>query len=314
LPGYEKWIEGEYCQNLELRKAMTDKKRDIWDVLREGYPNALSPRDLKEWKSEDRKKIKENTAQTYPQELVKDKVISCTKRELDKDSHIEVTKYYFEDYNYVSNQKNDFSYPFAPGYVQYTKNFLNTYDKITNKAAEDEIYGLLTDFLMDVMRKRKRANRNDLLCKNCGYNHETRDFIRAALLHLIDGLDTNRRFIEFMRSEGIIDDKPYKELMAMSRERQFSPSNRNEDQETERIAERTDKFKKMFKFILDLKAGITADQLLDMFNEKRKIIEDRKEEVQPGYLTDHGTLYLVGKEDLRISGKHLETLVDLLLK
>jgi hypothetical protein len=79
LPGYEKWIEGEYCQNLELRKAMTDKKRDIWDVLREGYPNALSPRDLKEWKSEDRKKIKENTAQTYPQELVKDKVISCTK-------------------------------------------------------------------------------------------------------------------------------------------------------------------------------------------------------------------------------------------
>lgn len=314
MPGYEKWIEGEYCQNLELRKAMTDKKRNIWEVLRQGYPNALSPRDLKEWKSEDRKKIKENSAQTYPKELVKDNVISCIKREEDKDSHIEVTKYYFEDYNYVFNQKKDFRYPFAPGYVQYTKNFLNTYDKIANKAAEDKIHGLLTDFLMDAMRKKKRSNRNDLVCINCGYNHETRDFLRAALLHLIDGLETNRRFIEFLRSEGITNDNAYKELMAMSRERQFSPSNRNEDQETERNAERTDEFKKMFKFILDLKPGITADQLLDMFNLKRIIIEESKEEVQRGYLTDHGTLYLVAKEDLRISGIHLQTLADLLLK
>lgn len=38
LPGYEKWIEGEYYQYPKLREAFTDKTKKIWNLLREGYP------------------------------------------------------------------------------------------------------------------------------------------------------------------------------------------------------------------------------------------------------------------------------------
>ena len=31
---YEKWIEGEYYQNPELRTAFTDKTKEIWNVLK----------------------------------------------------------------------------------------------------------------------------------------------------------------------------------------------------------------------------------------------------------------------------------------
>jgi hypothetical protein len=294
LPGYEKWIKGDYYQNSELRKAITDKKREILDVLREGYPNPLSARDLKEWKREGRKKIKENSAQTYPPELVKANVITRWKEEEDTDSRIEVTKYYFEDYNYLFNQKQDFRFPFAPGYVQYTKNFLNTYDRIRNKEVEDKIYELLTDFLMDAVRKTKRAHRADLLCKNCGYNHETRDFIRAALLHLIDELECNRRFIEFMRNEGIINEITYKELMTMAGERQFALSNRNENQASEAWFDgMSSNAKKMIERILIEKPEMTKEQLMNL-------LDDKKRKIGGGYLTDQGAAFLVGA-DLGIS-------------
>ena len=55
-----------------------------------------------------------------------------------------------------------------------------------------------------------------LLCKNCGYNHEARDFIRATLLHLIDGLETDKRFIRIITDEGIIEERVHKELMSMT--------------------------------------------------------------------------------------------------
>jgi hypothetical protein len=293
VPAYEKWIEGEYYQYHELRKAITDKKRDILDVLREGYPNPLSAKDLQEWRTGERKKIKENSAQTYPPELVKANVISRWKEEEDKDSHIEVTKYYFEDYNYLFNQKHDFRFPFAPGYVQYTKNFLNTYDKIRNKEVEDKIYELLIDFLIDAMRKRKGSNRDDLLCKNCGYNHETRDFIRAALLHLIDGLETNRRFIEFMGSEGVINDITYKELITMSGDQQFAPSKRSEKQASEAFEGMSPNAKKLIESILIAKPETTKEQIMNL-------IDDKKRKLGGGTLTDQGAAFLVGA-DLGIS-------------
>jgi len=62
-----------------------------------------------------------------------------------------------------------------------------------------------------------------LLCKNCGYNHERRDFIRATLLHLIDGLEINRQFIEFIRNEGIIDETRRKELLVVSEKETSRP-------------------------------------------------------------------------------------------
>ena len=70
-----------------------------------------------------------------------------------------LTKYYFEDYTFVFNtkinSKEGSRFRFAPGYVQYTGNFLHAYNEIRNKDLEEEMYGLLTQFLSDAFDKRK---------------------------------------------------------------------------------------------------------------------------------------------------------------
>jgi hypothetical protein len=60
---------------------------------------------------------------------------------------------------------------------------------------------------------------------------EARDFIRAIMLHLLDGLETYPGFIDFMYSEKIIDENGFTKLMDISRTRQY-PSKKNSEQES----------------------------------------------------------------------------------
>jgi hypothetical protein len=209
LAPYEKFIEGDYYQNNQLAltdKKRTEKKRDLVNALRKGYPNALSADEFAAYG------IKVNTAHQYLWPLFKSNIIRY-KRGISKKGR-DVDKFYFEDYNFILNSKEGYIFPFAPGYVQYTSDFIKTYNNIRNKEFEDEVHNKLMDFLIDALGKKKikpNVHRSDV---GCGYDHEARDFIRATLLRLIDGLELNRRYINFIGEElKIIDEIRHKELM-----------------------------------------------------------------------------------------------------
>jgi hypothetical protein len=226
LAGYERYIEGEYYEDPEAaRNDITPEKKKILNTLRLEYPNALSAKRLKS-------SFKIHSPHTYPKELVREGIIRWKREKGDKGR--ELTKYYFEDYTFVFNTKinpkEGSRFPFAPGYVQYTKNFLHAYNEIRNNALEEEIYGLLTQFLSDAFDKRKlRPKVHDLGDGyGCGYDHEARDFIRATLLHLIDGLELNRLFIEFISRKEIIDETRHKELIIMAEEKAKSEEIRHD--------------------------------------------------------------------------------------
>jgi hypothetical protein len=219
----DKYLKGVYYQNPVLKEKITAEQQNILDALKEGHPNALSATDLSLAKGY---QIAENTAyQNCPklagekehgeQQDKKEIIIGITEKS--KESKRKVKKYYFEDYNYIYNLREDFRLLFAPGYVQYDKNFLAHYEKIRDKNLEGEIYELLIKFLTSAkIVGNSKGMPPGLLCKNCGYNHEARDFIRATLLHLIDGLEMDKRFIRIIRDEGIIEERVHKELMSMT--------------------------------------------------------------------------------------------------
>ncbi|HZA06547.1 MAG TPA: hypothetical protein VE619_02480, partial [Nitrososphaeraceae archaeon] len=50
-------------------------------------------------------------------------------------------------------------------------------------------------------------------CRKCALNHEVRDFVRAILLHVIDHLETDNKYLQFLRDSEIISEESYNELM-----------------------------------------------------------------------------------------------------
>jgi hypothetical protein len=183
LTGYHKYIKGVYYQNSKLQSTIKGEKQKIIDALKEGYPNGFSAQELHTFTKH---QVDENSAYQLCKELANlNFIISKTEKGKKRRA---VQRYYFEDYNFIYNQREGSRLPFAPGYVEYEKNFLENYEQIRNKELEDKIQYSLLEFLMRAIRSTKSSG---LLCKNCGYNHERRDFIRATLLRLIDDLETN---------------------------------------------------------------------------------------------------------------------------
>lgn len=136
LLGYDKYIKGVYYQNSALKEKITAEQQNILDALKKGYPNGLSAKDLS---LAEGYHIVENTAHQECRDLIEQQII-IGKTEKREESKRKVKKYYFEDYNYIYNSRENFRLLFAPGYVQYDKNFLAHYEKIRDKNLEGEIY------------------------------------------------------------------------------------------------------------------------------------------------------------------------------
>jgi hypothetical protein len=91
------------------------------------------------------------------------------------------------------------------------------YALMGDEELEDEIHKVLMRFVNNVVRQAKgRRGGVESLCENCGYDHRIRDFIRASLLRLIDGLEMTHRYIDFIRDKGIIDPKRYDEILELA--------------------------------------------------------------------------------------------------
>jgi hypothetical protein len=66
-----------------------------------------------------------------------------------------------------------------------------------------------TGMLSESERIRMMAGLNNVRCANCGIDHESRNFIRAIVLHLLDDFELSNDFIDFLKTKSIINERGY---------------------------------------------------------------------------------------------------------
>ncbi len=246
---YDKYLKGVYYQDNDLKRLISPEKWDILDDLREGYPSALSAKDLMEEHG-----IEYSSAYDLSKELAKDQLIIATSGR-DPESKREVTKYYFEDFKYIYNQREGSKHLFAPGYVEYDETFIRIYDRIRDKERAEKIHRHIIEFLEDIFKKSGiRPKPHNIAMEErmgvphggCGYDHQARDFTKATLLRLIDELETHPMFISFLNQNKIIDDKTAEELRIESQEERVKPGVLSREEKS--LIANPERFKKLRPF------------------------------------------------------------------
>jgi hypothetical protein len=54
--------------------------------------------------------------------------------------------------------------------------------------------------------------KQEYCCSLCGVNHQARDFLRAILLHLIDELEENNKFVKFLHDNQFLTREAYQDI------------------------------------------------------------------------------------------------------
>ncbi len=134
-------------------------------------------------------------------------------------------------YDHVIPTDLEDNYPLAPGNMDYSNDFLEAWHKLVGKEEVNDLCVSLLNFLEKVTRRitevqeesiRRAAptmliekrKKEDFCCSQCGINHEGRDFIRATLLHLLDHLERNDKFLDFMKKNEFLDQDIYHQMIS----------------------------------------------------------------------------------------------------
>lgn len=151
-----------------------------------------------------------------------------------KDESSISSKYVLED---VSNSLYPvLPYHLAPGYCHYTDEFQAAWNHLTpiieRELVENlrtNISGLINNILNIVESSRidevsniapmgmliendpirAKTGLEHFRCANCGIDHESRDFIRAIVLHLLDDFEVSNDFIDLLMRRKIINERGY---------------------------------------------------------------------------------------------------------
>jgi hypothetical protein len=118
--------------------------------------------------------------------------------------------------------------PLPPGNVIFSDGFTEAWDNIVGKEQEEILCNELLRFTQIVFnrideltsgKENGKIIKNwipermvEFCCTQCGLNHETRDFIRAMLLHLIDKLEKNDRFFDFLKDNRFLTLEAYEQV------------------------------------------------------------------------------------------------------
>ena len=121
--------------------------------------------------------------------------------------------------------------PLPPGNVVYSEGFTDLWNKIVEKEEEDALCENLLKFIQrlfyrvneqEYIKENERIIKKwlpektiEFCCTQCGLNHEARDFIRAILLRLIDKLEKNSKFIDFLKDNHLLTKETYENIQAI---------------------------------------------------------------------------------------------------
>jgi hypothetical protein len=110
-----------------------------------------------------------------------------------------------------------------PGHVLYSNDFLYLWNRIIAVEDEDELSIVLLRFLERMNRMVEEVNDDrikkiappkptEYCCSLCGVNHQARDFMRAILLHLVDQLEENDKFVNFLHDNQFLTQESFQDI------------------------------------------------------------------------------------------------------
>jgi Zn-finger in ubiquitin-hydrolases and other protein len=242
----KQYILGYYAaNNTQLGVISKESNRKILDALRDAFPSGLNARGIEERTSLPIKTVyaclKELNRELFIDELGKQRKIRGrpllreTQNNGNSTGERHSSQYVIEDRSRTYDMQNQDNYVMAPGNVDYPSEFVDAWHTIVTKEEENELCTILSQFLersltrvsnytaSDEIRKwaperfsssLSNERNSKLCCTQCGINHEARDFMRAMMLHLVDHVERHDKFIEFMKSNDLVDLDSYQTMVA----------------------------------------------------------------------------------------------------
>lgn len=251
----KKYFKGYYCVNKEeIETIGKNSNRIIIDILKDSYPNGLNANQIAEKTNMPIKTIYNQLQDLEKEYFIRSLGKQHNKRgrpsvkdSADLASERYRVSYIYEDmsriYDHIVSEEIGDNYTLAPGNTDYSSEFLDVWHQIVEKEEEENICNTLMLFLQTIFsringqknaeiktwvptisntlennskKKQIKSEQNkDFCCVGCGINHEARDFFRAVLLHLIDHLEKNGNFINFMINNQLINKERYQEMIAL---------------------------------------------------------------------------------------------------
>jgi hypothetical protein len=216
----ERYIAGRYIPSFE-KLSVLDKER-YWRILEElikAHPKGLTARDIEESTkiSTAHENLKELKRENYIKELPTKRKGTGVKRS---------SEYIIEESSGIVN--SIFGFELSPGNVEFSNDFKNAWEVLVPKEDEIKLLHKLMHFIQEIVQLTKQSNRQEVKniapkfnkennrCKNCGVNHEARDFIRAVLIYLLDRLEVQREFVEFQKNEQLLTETAFKKIIELS--------------------------------------------------------------------------------------------------
>ncbi|MGA9150547.1 MAG: hypothetical protein WBZ36_08210, partial [Candidatus Nitrosopolaris sp.] len=223
-----RYIEGYYSKDDQAADNLSNAKaRKILDALERLYPWGGTTKEIAKEAS-----MSEGTVYNYLNNELRMFAKSTDLPKLNKAGEPMAgrgwIRFDIENQSFALNEHNGFPYHFSPGYVNYEQNFLAMSDSLIEKAILDEIHGLLVKLLARIFLKidsplfdtrikeiaprakaRSTEETRDMICNGCGINHEARDFIRAILLRIVDQIETNDDYINFLWDKRFVNQQAY---------------------------------------------------------------------------------------------------------
>jgi len=235
-----KYFNGYYCRDdLHLQILNKDSNRKILETLIESYPEGLTVEELAKKTKLPIKTIyaqkKELYREYYINHLEKEKEDNYVRRgrppstKATEEALRKRVKIVIEETNGIYDPYNGTKpIPLPPGNVVYSEGFTDLWNKIVEKEEEDELCENLLKFIQRLFYRtndREYIKENERIikkwlpektiefcCTQCGLNHEARDFIRAILLRLIDKLEKNSKFIDFLKNNHLLTKETYENI------------------------------------------------------------------------------------------------------
>jgi hypothetical protein len=220
------YILGYYAPSDHLLETLANEpRRRMLDSLLNSYP---APMNIKGIASNGKVSWKTVYGADYLGRMVQDGFV----REVDEREETGGgSRYVLENVNSLSRTRHP-KYSLAPGNVEYPEEFKNALNSLTDQTEIKTKFRILYEFVRYIVESVKESSiapkeDNSHVCSTCGLNHEGRDFIRAALLYLVDRFERSSDYLEFLREKNYIDIKRYNEYLA---ETQSTPSELNAKQ------------------------------------------------------------------------------------
>lgn len=224
------YFKGYYCRDdLHLQVINKDSNRKILEALRGAYPIGLSVEELSEVTKLPIKTVYAQKAELYREYYVnhieEEKHVQRGRPPKNQDSLINrkrarlVIEELFGIHDIYKGSK---PVPLPPGHTMYSEGFNEDLEKIMLKEEKEEIFTVLLDYIIKILNRSNNNNEikekwapnkeKDYCCSQCGLNHEARDFIRGALMHLIDEFEQSKTFINFLKKEYYLNEQSYEKI------------------------------------------------------------------------------------------------------